>query len=117
MTERPPLEEESVIDGPLALHLTLPNTPQNIATIASVQQSLLLDFWLHQWHQNSDDTFAHRPGAPINSQYVYDSKFRQNAYLAVRAHFSATVGSAAAGAQLAAAASGPLDEAYVGGGS
>ena len=113
MTERPPLEEASVIDGPLALHLTLPNTPQNIATIASVQQSLLLDFWLHQWHD--DDTFAHRPGAPINSQYVYDSKFRQNAYLAVRAHFSATVGSA--GAQLAAAASGPLDEAYVGGGS
>jgi hypothetical protein len=62
------------------------------------------------------DAHAHRPSAPVNTQYVYDSKFRQNAYMAVLPYYSGRFG-ATDGAKLAAAESGPLDEGYVGGGS
>jgi hypothetical protein len=52
----------------------------------------------------------------VNSQYVYDSKYKINAYGALLEVYSGFFGQKD-GAQLAAADSGPLDEAYVGGGS
>ena len=70
------------------------------------------DYWL-RWAL--EDSHAHRPGAPINSQYVYDSKYRQNTYLALLPVHNEAFG--ADGPKIAAAESGPLDEAYVGGGS
>lgn len=57
-----------------------------------------------------------RPGAPVNAQYVYDTKFRQNAYGALLEEYSALFGPDH-GKLLAVADSGPLDEAYVGGAS
>ena len=63
-----------------------------------------------------DPSRAHRPGAPVNTQYVYDSKYKINAYGALLAAYVELFGQAE-GEQLAAAESGPLDEAYVGGGS
>ena len=63
-----------------------------------------------------EDDHEHRPGAPVNTQYVYDAKFQQEAYLALLPYYSSLFG-ANDGAKLAAAESGPLDEAYVGGGS
>ena len=63
-----------------------------------------------------DPSHAHRPGAPVNTQYVYDSKFKINAYGALLAAYVGLFGQAE-GEKLAAAESGPLDEAYVGGGS
>jgi hypothetical protein len=58
----------------------------------------------------------HRPGAPVNTQYVYDTKFKQNAYGALLDEYLALFGPHD-GRQLAVGESGPLDEAYVGGGS
>jgi hypothetical protein len=63
-----------------------------------------------------DQSHNHRPGAPVNTQYVYDTKFKINAYEALLPVYTKLFGQAD-GAKLAAAESGPLDEAYVGGGS
>lgn len=60
--------------------------------------------------------FCCRPGAPVNTQYVYDTKFKQNAYGALLDEYSALFGPQD-GQRLAVGDSGPLDEAYVGGGS
>lgn len=100
--------------SPLAISLTMPVTDQNLRTVAELRQKAA-ESWL-SWATDSSGTHDHRPGAPINTQYVYDAKFRQNAYLALRAYYSAAFGHAD-GSKLAAAESGPLDEAYVGGGS
>ena len=71
------------------------------------------DWWLG-WA--TDKQHEHRPGAPVNTQYVYDSKFKINAYGALLGEYKAMYG-AADGQKLAVGESGPLDEAYVGGGS
>ena len=63
-----------------------------------------------------DPSHVHRPGAPVNTQYVYDSKFKINAYGALLDTYVGLFAQAEEG-QLASAESGPLDEAYVGGGS
>lgn len=63
-----------------------------------------------------DDSHAHRPGAPVNTQYVYDTKYKQNCYGALLDTYVTFFGQAD-GEKLAAEDSGPLDEAYVGGGS
>ena len=76
-------------------------------------QRRLVTAWL-DWSR--DPQHQHRPGAPINSQYVYDAKYRQNAYLALRESYGQYFGPNE-GATLAATESGPLDEAYVGGAS
>jgi hypothetical protein len=110
----PRTEYDVLTGGPLALHLTMPLTPQNIRQIAAIRECVA-SAWC-TWVTKESSQHLHRPGAPVNTQYVYDSKFRQNAYLALRAAYSQAWG-AVDGAKLAAAESGPLDEAYVGGGS
>lgn len=104
-------EFEKLTNGPLCLKVTMPLTDGNVAAVAAAREKAA-DYWL-TWALQ--DTHAHRPGAPINSQYVYDTKYRQNAYAALLPYYSAAFG--AEGASLCAAESGPLDEAYVGGAS
>ena len=84
----------------------------NINTIIAARESAA-NYWL-SWAL--DSSHAHRPGAPINSQYVYDTKYKQNAYGALLDVYCGLYGQVD-GEKLAAADSGPLDEAYVGGGS
>lgn len=105
-------EFEVETSGPLRLAVTMPLTDANVAA-AVAARSQVAAYWLG-WA--TDGSHAHRPGAPVNTQYVYDSKFRQNCYSAVLPIYSNLFG-AADGATLAAADSGPLDEGYVGGGS
>lgn len=100
--------------GPLALHLQMPATDGNVARVAALRQAVA-EAWLN-WATEEGGTHEHRPGAPVNTQYVYDSKFRQNCYSALLPYYQQVLGGAD-GAQLAAAESGPLDEGYVGGGS
>ena len=84
----------------------------NVAAVVSAREKAA-DYWLG-WALNK--SHAHRPGAPINSQYVYDTKYKQNAYGALLDVYVKLFGRVD-GEKLAAADSGPLDEAYVGGGS
>jgi hypothetical protein len=102
-----------ITGGPIGLYAQMPATDRNVNRLIEIRQKLL-ESWL-TWQQT---TPQHRPGAPINTQYVYDAKFRQNAYSALLPHYSRLLSNdAAAGATVAAAESGPLDEAYVGGAS
>jgi hypothetical protein len=102
-----------ITGGPIGLYAQMPATDRNVNRLIEVRK-ILLQSWL-TWQQT---TPQHRPGAPINTQYVYDAKFRQNAYSALLPHYSRLLSNdATAGATLAAAESGPLDEAYVGGAS
>lgn len=105
-------EMEKVTRGPLVMDVTMPLSDKNVETIVAAREKAA-DFWLG-WAL--DDSHAHRPGAPINSQYVYDSKYKINAYSALLNVYVDMFGKDD-GAKLAAADSGPLDEAYVGGGS
>lgn len=84
----------------------------NVQTILSAREKAA-SLWL-EWA--TDDAHAHRPGAPINSQYVYDSKYKINAYSCLLDVYVRLFGQSD-GEKLAAADSGPIDEAYVGGGS
>eukprot|EP00591_Stephanopyxis_turris_P008561 CAMPEP_0195518042 /NCGR_PEP_ID=MMETSP0794_2-20130614/12030_1 /TAXON_ID=515487 /ORGANISM="Stephanopyxis turris, Strain CCMP 815" /LENGTH=322 /DNA_ID=CAMNT_0040646941 /DNA_START=82 /DNA_END=1050 /DNA_ORIENTATION=+ len=108
----PPTELEMLTKGPLAISVTMPLTDGNVAAVKAAREKAA-QYWLG-WAL--EDSHAHRPGAPVNSQYVYDSKYRQNAYSALLPVYSSFFG-AADGAKLTAAESGPLDEGYVGGGS
>jgi hypothetical protein len=63
-----------------------------------------------------DSAHAHRPGAPVNSQYVYDTKYKQNAYGSLLSIYSYLFGTED-GASNTAANLGPLDDAYVDKGS
>mmetsp|Transcript_28485 Transcript_28485/g.42101 ORF Transcript_28485/g.42101 Transcript_28485/m.42101 type:complete len:346 (+) Transcript_28485:181-1218(+) len=105
-------ESDQLTRGPLAIDITMPLTDNNVAAVLAARQQAA-SFWL-KWAL--DDSHGHRPGAPVNSQYVYDSKYKQNCYSALLPIYSGWFG-AADGAKLAAADSGPLDEGYVGGGS
>ena len=106
-----PGELDSLTRGPLYMDVTCPLNDGNVATICNAR-SQAADYWL-SWAM--DGGHAHRPGAPVNSQYVYDSKYKINAYGALLEEYKEMFG--ADGVKLAAAESGPLDEAYVGGGS
>lgn len=110
-----PSELDLKTGGPLAIALKMPASSQNVQIVAQLRQ-LAANAWL-TWATDRSGKNNHRPGAPINTQYVYDAKFRQNSYLALRDYYSQVIGSSADGSKLAAAESGPLDEAYVGGGS
>ena len=110
-----PLKDlEKLTRGPLYMDVVMPLTDGNVATIAAARDQAV-SYWL-QWATVEKDQHAHRPGAPINSQYVYDTKYRQNAFGALLPLYNSLFGRDD-GAKLAAADSGPLDEAYVGGGS
>ena len=63
-----------------------------------------------------DPSHRHRPGGPVNSQYVYDSKYKINVYGALLDSCVRLFGRSD-GERLAAADSGPIDEAYIRGGS
>lgn len=104
-------EYEQIVVGPLLLEVNMPLTSGNVEAVAMARERAA-EYWL-QWAL--EDGHAHRPGAPINSQYVYDTKYRQNAFAALLPVYLATFGED--GRTLTAAESGPLDEAYVGGGS
>lgn len=92
--------------------VNMPLTDGNVAAIAAAS-SQAAQYWL-EWA--TDFSHEHRPGAPVNTQYVYDTKFKINAYGALLPIYSNLFG-AEEGAKITAAESGPLDEAYVGGGS
>ncbi|CAB9503926.1 expressed unknown protein [Seminavis robusta] len=105
-------ELDMLTKGPLVLALTMPATDANVAAVAAAREQAA-NYWL-TWAL--DGAFQHRPGAPVNTQYVYDTKYKQNCYGALLPVYSALYGPDD-GAKLTAAVSGPLDEAYVGGGS
>jgi len=105
-------EYESLTKGPYLMKLSMPITDANVANVIAAREKAA-DYWL-SWAL--EDSHAHRPGAPINSQYVYDSKYRQNAYLALLPVYNELFGPVD-GPKISAAESGPLDEGYVGGGS
>ncbi|KAL9182506.1 hypothetical protein ACHAXT_013158 [Thalassiosira profunda] len=105
-------EAEKVTRGPMCIDVTMPLSAGNIGTIQSAREKAT-SLWL-SWA--TDDSHAHRPGAPINSQYVYDSKYKINAYGALLDVYVDMFGQSD-GERLAAADSGPIDDAYVGGGS
>ncbi|KAL7573784.1 hypothetical protein ACA910_007813 [Epithemia clementina (nom. ined.)] len=110
-----PTNLDLLTGSPLAIALTMPANDHNIQVALELRQ-VAVQAWL-RWATNVSGAHNHRPGAPINAQYVYDAKFRQNAYLALRKYYSHIFNPADDGAALAVAESGPLDEAYVGGGS
>jgi len=105
-------ELELLTKGPLALSIAMPLTDANVAAVAEAR-SKAASYWLG-WAL--DGSHTHRPGAPINSQFVYDTKYRQNSYGAILPVYTSLFGPDD-GAKIAAADSGPLDEGYVGGGS
>jgi hypothetical protein len=104
-------EYEQMVAGPLLFQVTMPLTSGNVDAVAAARERAA-EYWL-QWAL--EDGHAHRPGAPINSQYVYDTKYRQNAFAALLPVYLDAFGED--GRSLTAAESGPLDEAYVGGAS
>ena len=108
----PPSELDKLTRGPLFTCLDMPLTDANVAAVAAAREKAA-DYWL-TWSQESEH--EHRPGAPINAQYVYDTKYKQNAYGALMGEYTALFG-ADSGKELAIGDSGPLDEAYVGGAS
>lgn len=110
--DTPPSELDLLTRGPLYTSLDMPLTDANVAAVVTAREKVA-DFWL-SWAQDSEH--EHRPGAPINSQYVYDTKYKQNAFGALLNEYSSFF-SAEGGKQLAIGESGPLDEAYVGGAS
>ncbi|GFH55561.1 hypothetical protein CTEN210_12037 [Chaetoceros tenuissimus] len=108
----PDNEFEQKTTGPLYHCITMPCTAGNVEAVKNIREKIA-NYWL-QWALEEDHD--HRPGAPINSQYVYDTKFRQNAFAALLPVYQGVFGTED-GKSLALAESGPLDEAYVGGGS
>ena len=81
-------ELDQLTGGPLAISLKMPATDANIAAVATVREKAAAS-WL-QWAL--EDTHEHKPGAPINSQYVYDSKFRLNCYGALFPFYESVFG-------------------------
>lgn len=108
-----PTELDLLTRGPLAVSLKMPITDFNVQAVCAAR-SAAVDAWV-RWVLEGDE-HVHRPGAPVNTQYVYDTKFRQNCYGALAEAYGRAFGPEE-GAKVAAADSGPLDEAYVGGGS
>jgi hypothetical protein len=104
-------EFEKLTAGPFQVKVNMPLTDGNVNAVIAAREKAA-DYWL-TWAL--EDIHDHRPGAPVNSQYVYDAKYMQNAYSGMLPIYTAAFG--ADGAALSAAESGPLDEAYVGGGS
>eukprot|EP00614_Pseudopedinella_elastica_P030551 CAMPEP_0172615414 /NCGR_PEP_ID=MMETSP1068-20121228/58909_1 /TAXON_ID=35684 /ORGANISM="Pseudopedinella elastica, Strain CCMP716" /LENGTH=315 /DNA_ID=CAMNT_0013420541 /DNA_START=65 /DNA_END=1012 /DNA_ORIENTATION=+ len=109
----PPSSDDADTRGPLAVDVTMPLTDGNVAAVVRARAQAF-ESWLG-W-QLDREAHLHRPGAPVNSQYVFDTPVKQKMYTALLGKFTALFGDAD-GAKLAAADSGPLDEAYVGGAS
>mmetsp|Transcript_23061 Transcript_23061/g.33875 ORF Transcript_23061/g.33875 Transcript_23061/m.33875 type:complete len:322 (+) Transcript_23061:162-1127(+) len=114
-TPTPPSSSQldSLTSGPLKISISMPLTDTNVQIVANARKQAA-SYWL-SWAKPGGG-HEHRPGAPVNSQYVYDTKFRQNCYGALLPVYKELFGDED-GATVTAADSGPLDEAYVGGGS
>ena len=113
-SEGPVNEEDALTRGPFAIDVSaVPLSDETVATVAAARAKAAA-LWL-AWQVDEEDAHAHRPGAPINSQYVFDTPAKQNMYVALRDRLQALYGDD--GVRLAAADSGPLDEGYVGGAS
>lgn len=108
----PPSDLDALTRGPLFTCIDMPLNDANVAAVVAAREKAA-NYWL-DWSQ--EEEHEHRPGAPINSQYVYDTKYKQNAFGALMSEYAALFG-ADGGKELAIGDSGPLDEAYVGGGS
>lgn len=65
-------ELEKITRGPLAIDVSMPLTSGNVDTIIDLREKVAA-MWLG-WA--TDDSHTHRPGAPVNSQYVYDTKYK-----------------------------------------
>ena len=107
-----PIDLDLLTRGPLYTSVSMPLTDGNVATITAAREQAV-KYWL-SWVMDGQN--EHRPGAPVNTQYVYDTKFKQNSYGALLNEYSGVFGPGD-GSKLAVGDSGPLDEAYVGGGS
>jgi len=107
-----PSELDLLTRGPLYTCKTMPLTDSNVAAVVAAREKCV-DYWL-SWVL--DDENRHRPGAPVNTQYVYDTKYKQNAFGSLFDEYAQLFG-AEDGKSLAVGESGPLDEGYVGGGS
>jgi hypothetical protein len=107
-----PSELDLRTGGPLYTSVSMPLTDSNVRAVVAAREKAA-SYWL-SWAKDSRN--EHRPGAPVNSQYVYDTKYKQNVY-GVLAESYAKIFGADDGSKLAVGESGPLDEAYVGGGS
>ena len=107
-----PTELDLLTRGPLYTCLEMTLNDDNINAIVAAREKVV-DYWL-EWR--NDPQNEHRPGAPVNSQYVYDTKFKQNCFGSLQGEYTALFGPED-GKTLAVGDSGPLDEAYVGGGS
>lgn len=111
-SNRPLSDLDILTRGPLALDLVVPLSDANVAAVANAREQAA-NFWL-SWATSKE--YDHRPGAPINAQYVYDTKYKQNCFGSLRQVYSEIFGESD-GLLVASSESGPLDEAYVGGGS
>lgn len=107
-----PSELDFLTRGPLYSCKRMPLTDSNVAAVLAAREKSV-DFWL-SWAV--DDQNRHKPGAPVNTQYVYDSKYKQNTFGALFDEYAHIFGQED-GKTLAIGESGPLDEGYVGGGS
>ncbi len=65
-------ELEKITRGPLAVDISMPLTSANVDTIIDLREKVA-SMWLG-WA--TDDSHTHKPGAPVNSQYVYDTKYK-----------------------------------------
>jgi hypothetical protein len=110
--DQSPTELDLSTRGPLYTTVSMPLTDGNVQAVVAAREKAA-KYWL-SWAQDSQH--QHRPGAPINSQYLYDTKYKQNAYGVLADTYSKIFG-AGDGSKLAIGESGPLDEGYVGGGS
>jgi hypothetical protein len=106
---------DRLVSGLILLSVTMPLTAANLERIVALRRELV-QAYIGRMTRAPNKPYQHRPGAPVNTQYVYDSKFRQNAYLALLPIYQCMFGGTD-GLALAVAESGPLDEGYVGGGS
>lgn len=105
-------ELDVLVRGPLFMDVTMALTDSNVAKVVAAREKAA-DIWL-EWQL--DDSHRLTPGAPVNSQYVFDTPAKQSMYCALLETYTKLFGSDD-GPIIAAADSGPLDEGYVGGGS
>jgi hypothetical protein len=107
---------EKLVYGPSFWNIQMKCTDKNIRILQEIRTQMIKDYII--WSTSS--SYDHRPGAPVNAQYVYDTKLKQNSYLATYQYYQTRYRNNHDddfARKLATAECGPLDEAYVGGGS
>jgi len=115
--EHTPLPAEAMAAlsaSPLYLNLLMPLTIEN-AAIAANACEFACDTWLGWMQTSTEKKRDLAAGAKQTQVYARDTKVKANSYGALLKKYTASFGEVGKG--LAAADAGPLDEAYVGGGS